>query len=54
MNFYAVKLTKGLEKDGEKSKFNLLIPLITSPLAEAVSVISNNYIIIQLTFLLTP
>ncbi|CAK93417.1 unnamed protein product (macronuclear) [Paramecium tetraurelia] len=40
MNYYAIKLTKGLEKDGEKSKLNLLIPLITSPLAEAVSVIT--------------
>lgn len=42
MNYYAIKLTKCLEKDGEKSKLNLLIPLITSPLAEAVSVISIN------------
>lgn len=43
-NFYAVKLTKHLEHDGNKSKLNLLIPLITSPLAEAISVVSNkNY-----------
>ncbi|CAD8193568.1 unnamed protein product [Paramecium pentaurelia] len=40
MNSYAIKITKGLEKDGKKSKLNLLIPLITSPLAEAVSVIT--------------
>lgn len=43
LNSYAVKFTKSLEKDGEKSKLNLLIPLITSPLAEVLSVISNNF-----------